>query len=66
MPNPAKAPLPRFDGSACIFRAAGEVNEVREVLRRVLADGYRLDEVELRHTDAGTHVPLVCRTDSAS
>lgn len=41
------------------FRAAGEMNEVREVLRRCLAHGWPLDQVELLHTDATTYVPLV-------
>ncbi|MBY0524624.1 MAG: PD-(D/E)XK nuclease family protein [Gemmataceae bacterium] len=53
------APLPRYDDTAQVFRAVGEVNEVREVLRRCLAAGRRLDEVELLHTDTQTYVPLL-------
>lgn len=56
---PAEAPAPVGDGTARIGRAVGEVNEVREVLRRCLAEGWRLDEVEILHTDAGTYVPLI-------
>jgi ATP-dependent helicase/nuclease subunit B len=59
---PAAAPPPTGDGAATIFRAIGEVNEVREVLRRCLAAGYPLDQVELLHTDSDTYVPLVYET----
>lgn len=45
--------------SVGIFRAVGEPNEVREALRRVLENGWRLDEVELLHTDPEIYVPLV-------
>jgi len=60
--NPADAPEPVGDGTAEIFHAAGETNEIREALRRCLSAGYRLDEVELLHTDAETYVPLVFET----
>jgi len=60
--NPGDAPEPVGDGTAEIFHAAGEANEIREVLRRCLSAGHRLDEVELLHTDAGTYVPLVFET----
>ncbi len=43
LPAPADAPPPIRDGSASIFRAIGEVNEVREVLRRCLVDGIPLE-----------------------
>lgn len=56
---PAEAPKPFNDGTAEIFQAVGEANEVREVLRRVIASGCRLDEVEILHTDAETYVPLI-------
>ncbi len=46
-------------GTAGIFRAVGEVNEVREVLRSCLGQGLPFDEVEILHTDAATYVPLV-------
>jgi len=49
---------PKKDGTVTLFRAVGEINEVREVLRRCLADGKRLDDVEVLHTDAETYVPL--------
>lgn len=45
-----------------IFSAAGEVNEAREMLRRCMAGGTSLDEVELLHTDAETYVPLIYET----
>lgn len=47
------------DGTVEIFRAAGEANEVREVLRRCSEQGIPLDDVELIHTDHDTYVPLV-------
>ena len=57
--RPEEAPFPRHDGTAEIFRAVGEVNEVREVLRRCVEGGIPFDEVEILHTDAATYVPLV-------
>ena len=57
--RPASAPLPTGDGTAAVFRAIGEVNEVREVLRRCAAAGIPFDEVEIMHTDAATYVPLL-------
>ncbi len=60
--TPADAPAPAGDGTAAIFRAVGEANEVREVLRRILAGGLSLDEVELLHTDAGMYIPLIYET----
>jgi len=57
--SPADAPAASGDGTAEIFRAVGEANEVREVLRRCLARGWAFDEVELLHTDTETYVPLV-------
>ncbi|MCG3149605.1 MAG: ATP-dependent helicase/deoxyribonuclease subunit B [Verrucomicrobiae bacterium] len=46
-------PGPEFTDA---FRAVGEINEVREVLRRCLANGWPLDQVEVLHTDAETYV----------
>jgi RecB family exonuclease len=48
-----------------LFHALGEVNEVREVLRRALAEGVPLDEIELLTSDAETYVPLVYETLAA-
>jgi hypothetical protein len=59
LPSPAEAPVPKEDGTAQIFRAIGEVNEVREVFRRCLELGESLDNVEVLHTDAETYVPLL-------
>jgi RecB family exonuclease len=57
---PAQAPTPgAFDGTVRIFRAIGEVNEVREVLRRCVENGIPFDDVEVLHTDASTYVPLI-------
>ncbi len=42
-----------------IFRAVGEVNEVREVLRRCVEAGIPFDEVEILHTDGATYLPLI-------
>ena len=66
LPRPADAPAPLSDGFVDIFRAVGEANEVREVLRRCLAGGIPLDEVELLHTDMETYVPLVYETMAAA
>lgn len=58
--HPAEAPAPpASDGTAGIFRAVGEVNEVREVLRRCVEGGIPFDQVEILHTDAATYVPLI-------
>jgi ATP-dependent helicase/nuclease subunit A len=42
-----------------MFRAAGESNEVRFVLRTCLRLGLRLDEVEVVHADASTYPTLI-------
>jgi ATP-dependent helicase/nuclease subunit B len=60
--NPAGAPAPKLDETASIFRAFGEVNEVREVLRRLISGGISLDHVELLHTDFETYVPTIYET----
>lgn len=59
LPSPAAAPAAPGDGTAEIFRAVGEANEVREVLRTCLSKGYKFDEVEILHTDYETYVPLI-------
>jgi ATP-dependent helicase/nuclease subunit B len=56
---PDKAPPPQSDKSAAIFRAVGEINEVREVFRRCLSANHRLDDVEVLYTDGQTYVPLI-------
>ncbi len=57
--QPDDAPQPVGDGTADIFQAVGAVNEVREVLRRCLAEGIALDDVELLYTDSQTYLPLI-------
>jgi ATP-dependent helicase/nuclease subunit B len=42
-----------------IFSATGEVNEVREVLRRCAEGAIPFDQVEILHTDTETYVPLI-------
>ncbi len=62
--EPSRAPAARGDGSASIFSAAGETNEVRAVFRRVLAEGVPFDQVEIVHTDYGAYVPRLFETAS--
>jgi len=61
-PDAAPPAIVETASSAEIFRAVGEINEVREVFRRCLARGLPLDEVEILHTDAATYVPLIFET----
>ncbi|MFW5923634.1 MAG: PD-(D/E)XK nuclease family protein, partial [Planctomycetota bacterium] len=44
------APSPSGDDSVRMFRAAGEINELREVIRRCHERGWPLDDVELLYT----------------
>lgn len=60
--SPTAAPPPLGDGTVRIRQAIGEVNEVRDVLRRCIAGQMRFDDVELLHTDSETYVPLVYET----
>ena len=53
---------PSNDGSVKLFRAVGEINEVREALRRCLSDKQPVDDVEILHTDAATYIPLIYGT----
>lgn len=57
--RPHHAPSPRGDGTVEIFRATGEINEVREILRRCLKEGIPFDRVEILHTDYETYVPHI-------
>ncbi len=57
--RPTEAPSPGGDGTVEFFRALGEANEVREVLRHCLERGIPFDEVEILHTDGETYVPLI-------
>jgi hypothetical protein len=59
---PREAPSPVGDGTGVIFRAVGEANEVREALRRCLAAGHPLDEVEILTSDVDTYGPLLYET----
>ena len=62
LPTPGLAPPPRSDGSAVIFRAIGEVNEIRGVLRRCMAANIPLDQVEILCTDVERYIPLIYET----
>jgi ATP-dependent helicase/nuclease subunit B len=53
---------PKNDRAIGFFRAVGEVNEVREVLRRCLSQRLPLDDVEILYTHAETYVPLIYAT----
>ena len=57
--QPAEATPPREDAAVDLFAAVGEVNEVREVLRRLLSDAIPFDHAEVLHTDYATYVPLI-------
>jgi ATP-dependent helicase/nuclease subunit B len=59
MAQPDHSPPPLCDQSVQVFRAVGEANEIREVLRRCLNEGIALDDVELLYTDAATYGPLI-------
>jgi len=59
VPIPAEPPRPLEDGSVNFFAALGEVNEIREVLRRTCAQGLRLDQVAVLYTSTSTYVPLL-------
>ena len=63
--TPADAPPAVGDETVGFFHAVGEVNEIREVLRRLVAKGIPLDEAEVLHTDVDTYVPLVYETIAA-
>ena len=60
--RPDNAPRARGDNTAGIFRAIGEVNEVREVFRRSMEAGVPFDQIEIIHTDTETYVPLIYET----
>lgn len=61
--KPVEAPpCTGADGTVNMFRAAGESNEVREVLRRCLKSGIPFDEVEILYTDTETYAPLLYET----
>jgi len=57
--DPPQAPGATQPTSQNFFRAIGEANEVREVLRRVLAQGTVADDVEILTTDSSTYHPLL-------
>ena len=57
--DPAEAGSPQGDDSLRLFSAVGEVNEIREVFRRLLSGQTSLDDAELLHTDYATYVPLI-------
>ena len=57
--TPGACPPPKADDTAFIYRAIGEVNEVREVFRRCSEKSIPFDEVEILHTDGAIYVPLI-------
>ena len=57
--EPGEAPSLKKDGTARLFSAVGEVNEVREVLRRCVSGQISFDDVEIVCTNPDTYVPLV-------
>ena len=57
-PVPDDAAFPSLERTT-MFRAAGESNEVRFVLRTCLRLGLRLDEVEVVHADASMYPTLI-------
>ncbi len=50
------------DGAVKLFSAVGEINEVREIVRRCGAEGIHLDQVEILHTNYDTYAPLIYET----
>jgi ATP-dependent helicase/nuclease subunit B len=60
--SPVEAPTANNDGTAQVFRAIGEINEIREVLRRCARGRIPLDQVELLCTDIASYGPLVFDT----
>jgi ATP-dependent helicase/nuclease subunit B len=65
LPRAADAPQPVGDGTVGFFQAVGEVNEVREVLRRLISEGVGLDQAELLYTEGETYAPLIYETFAA-
>lgn len=53
-----EAPLPVRDGSLAYYHAYGIINEVREVLRRLLAGQVPLDQVTLAYSN-NEYIPVV-------
>jgi len=57
--RPSDAPEPKRDGTVSFFSAMGEVNEIREVLRRCAQQAIPLDSVELMYTERETYTSLI-------
>lgn len=57
--SPKTAPSAVSDGSVKLFRAVGESNEVREMLRRVISAGVPLDEVSVMVSKTDPYLPLL-------
>ncbi|HEY6066815.1 MAG TPA: PD-(D/E)XK nuclease family protein, partial [Thermoanaerobaculia bacterium] len=49
----------RRSSQARLFHALGEENEIREVLRRLLAEGISIDDAEVLYVDRSVYAPLV-------
>ncbi len=57
---------PEVAPGAEIVRAVGEVNEITQALRRIIAEKWPLEQVELVHTHRVTYVPLIYESLQAS
>ena len=57
--EPGNAPPPFGDGSVTLFHALGESNEVREVFRKILAQGLSSDDVEILVTKTDPYVSTI-------
>ncbi|MEI7752046.1 MAG: hypothetical protein WCJ71_08160, partial [Candidatus Omnitrophota bacterium] len=54
-----KAPAAFKDGTIALFSTLGHRNEIREVLRRIVAGGIPVDQAEIVHTDQKTYGDLI-------
>ncbi|MFC1554876.1 PD-(D/E)XK nuclease family protein, partial [candidate division KSB1 bacterium] len=57
--DPKDAPKPKNDDTVNIYRAVGEINEIREILRRCVEDNISFDEVEILYTESATYIPAI-------
>ena len=57
--KPEGAPRKFDDKSVTIFHAVGRRNELREVLRRIVASGIKCDEAEIIYSSYDEYVPMI-------